>query len=282
MSKTALTLVACITLLWVGLAQAAPTAAQKCEAAKNVAAGKYAACRQTAEKTRVITGDLAKYAAAIARCEATFAKAWQAAIDKAADADPPATCPDEPLVANDYKPLIDANTDAIAKALSGDGLSVCGNAVLDSGEDCDFGTLGGKTCSTATADAKPFGTLACGAGCHFNTSGCHTCAELGGSIVGGSCWFLASAKGTSCTNECASKGLTYDAATKDYAGSDGTSPHCVEVANAIVFNPNWTVQPIGSTGVGCGIFNPPVLVRDGTPTTGEATDSQISRFCACH
>jgi hypothetical protein len=45
----------------------------------------------------------------------------------------------------------------------------CGNGVADVGEDCDSGDLAGATCSDEGFD---FGTLACGAGCMFDTSGC--------------------------------------------------------------------------------------------------------------
>src|SRR5262245_16453043 len=73
-------------------ASATPTAEQKCQGAKNQAAGKYAACRQKAEKGLAASGDTVKYRAAISKCEGQFDRAWQKAIDAAA-ADS-ATCPD--------------------------------------------------------------------------------------------------------------------------------------------------------------------------------------------
>lgn len=47
---------------------------------------------------------------------------------------------------------------------------LCGNAVVDSGEDCEVGNLNGATCVT-----RGFlgGTLVCGAGCRFDTSNCY-------------------------------------------------------------------------------------------------------------
>jgi hypothetical protein len=65
-------------------ALAGPTPEQKCQAAKNSAAGRYAACRQSAEKTLASAGDVTKYGDAIAKCETKFADAWQKAIDGAA------------------------------------------------------------------------------------------------------------------------------------------------------------------------------------------------------
>ncbi len=47
----------------------------------------------------------------------------------------------------------------------------CGNDVLDAGEDCDGSDLGGQAC----ADVDPSfvgGSLACAAGCTFDTAGC--------------------------------------------------------------------------------------------------------------
>ena len=51
MTKTTWAVAAGATLLWAGTVLATPTAQQKCEAAKNAAAGKYAACLQTAKRT---------------------------------------------------------------------------------------------------------------------------------------------------------------------------------------------------------------------------------------
>lgn len=283
---TLLTALAC-----AGSSFAAVTPAQKCQAAKNLVAGKYVACRQNAEKALALTGDATKYDAAIVKCQTKFDDSWQKEIDKAAIAG--ATCPDDPLTASQYQTVIDALTDNVATALAGGGLtlpSTCGNGTVEPGEGCDFGPLPvGSTCSSATAGAKPYGKLACGAGCAFDTSSCFACP---GKIVGGYCWWKGP-DGVSCANTCASIGMTYDPATKTYAGSDGSNANCIAVA-AAWFNwfppaPPITVQGIGSSGVGCGDFNFPVivdgnaagLVRDASPTLAEAVDPVISRFCAC-
>jgi uncharacterized protein DUF1566 len=47
--------------------------------------------------------------------------------------------------------------------------AVCGNGVVETGEDCDVGTLNGKTCQT---EGFAGGTLACGTGCAFDTIAC--------------------------------------------------------------------------------------------------------------
>ena len=258
---------------------AGPTPEQKCQAAKNSAAGKYAACRQSAEKTRVSTGDVEKYDDAIAKCETRFHDAWQKAIDNATNAE--ATCPDAPLAAADYKSLIDAHSSDIGTALAGGGLPVpdaCGNATVDAGEDCDIGTLGGQTCSTATAGVAPYGTLNCGAGCTFNVSGCFGCP---GQIVNGSCWILGW-EGDSCVNACAGLGMTYDPATAS-AGSAGSDESCLALALTLrgpSTQPLY-VQGTYNVGFGCARFSADTVIRDSAPTTGEAVNSQMERYCAC-
>lgn len=67
-------------------AHGAATAEQRCQAAKNKAAGKYALCRQKAEQRLVLTSDAARYTEGITRCEDKFAQAWQRAIDQATGA----------------------------------------------------------------------------------------------------------------------------------------------------------------------------------------------------
>ncbi len=46
----------------------------------------------------------------------------------------------------------------------------CGNGVIDAGEECDTGNLGGKTCSSFDSDWS--GTLSCNADCSFNFNSC--------------------------------------------------------------------------------------------------------------
>jgi len=64
------------TVLWATGSLAA-TPAQKCQAGKNKAAGKYAACRHGAEAKLATTGDGAAYTTAIAKCATKYSTAWQ-------------------------------------------------------------------------------------------------------------------------------------------------------------------------------------------------------------
>jgi trimeric autotransporter adhesin len=57
----------------------------------------------------------------------------------------------------------------------------CGNGVIDAGEVCDGGLLGGESCGTQGCSAG--GTLACNASCTgFDTSGCFGCTVCGDGV----------------------------------------------------------------------------------------------------
>ncbi|MEK7086676.1 MAG: dockerin type I domain-containing protein [Patescibacteria group bacterium] len=58
---------------------------------------------------------------------------------------------------------------------------VCGNSVLDSGEQCDGSALGGQTCVN---QGYTGGTLSCNANCTFDVSGCSSASPVGEIIVG--------------------------------------------------------------------------------------------------
>ena len=60
-------------------------------------------------------------------------------------------------------------------------VSVCGNGIIEGGEDCEGSNLGGATCSSLGYES---GTLSCRSDCTFNTSDC-TAASGGGGGAGG-------------------------------------------------------------------------------------------------
>jgi len=123
-------------LLAVGTAHAA-TPEQRCQSAKNKAAGKYVVCRQSAEaKLATRPGDpidLQKYLSALTRCATVYNRGWQKAIDKATSAG--AVCPDAPLTAADFQAVIDDHTDNIATGLTDGSLTHCGNGIIDFAEE---------------------------------------------------------------------------------------------------------------------------------------------------
>ncbi len=115
MRKIVFTVAASAALGWSSTAQAV-TAQQKCEAGKNNAVGKYAACRLKAEKNLVLNGDATKYAATIINCDAKLTKTWtnleQAAIAAGT------TCPSTGDLAA-VQTRVAGDTDAVADKLTG-------------------------------------------------------------------------------------------------------------------------------------------------------------------
>jgi hypothetical protein len=120
-------------LLVTGAARAAGTPEQKCQSGKNKAAGKYAGCLQNAEAKLVVTGDNAKYASTIGKCQAKFASTWQKLIDKATASG--TTCPDAPLTGVQFQTVIDEHSDNITTALGGGGLVDCPNELSQCQDD---------------------------------------------------------------------------------------------------------------------------------------------------
>lgn len=160
-------------LLTMDVAHAATTPEQQCQSAKNKAAGKYAACRQNAEAKYATSADLDKYNTALSKCVTKQSDAWLKATTKASDAG--ATCLDAPLTAADFQAVIDDLTTNVATGLEGGGLVRCGNGVIDFTEACDQSNLNGQTC---VGLGYSFGTLACGGGCVFDTTGCYSPPRL--------------------------------------------------------------------------------------------------------
>ena len=116
-------IVGVVLVVSAGVAGAASSAALRCQAGKNTAAGKYAACRQTAEAHFVTTGDMTKYTAALAKCDATLTKKWAKLEQVAANVG--ASCPDAPLTGAQFGTVINECTDNLATALGGGGLQDC-------------------------------------------------------------------------------------------------------------------------------------------------------------
>ena len=113
----AASLVGALATLSVSHALAGPTPEQKCQATKNMTAGKYAACRQSAEAKLAISNNVTKYTDALGKCATKFASAWQKAIDRATKKG--VTCLDAPFTAGEFQPGIDAHAQAVAAVLAG-------------------------------------------------------------------------------------------------------------------------------------------------------------------
>ena len=148
---------AAATALWTAVALAAATPAEKCEAAKLSAAGKYGACRLGAEKKAVLKAIAPDYT----KCDAKYTTAWGKAETKYGGACP--SSGDQAAI----QTQVTQDGAAVAAELAG--APLCGNGAINPEEQCDGSNLNGNTCATLGYSG---GTLACNGSCQFNTAGC--------------------------------------------------------------------------------------------------------------
>lgn len=135
----------------------------KCEAGKLKESSKYAACRLKADAKAVTTGEAADYT----KCESKFTDKWGSLEDTAL----PAVCPSDGDVGT-MNTRITTDTAEIATLLAGGTIEVCGDGVIDAGEDCDLGAPGTSDCDTETSGVSTLGELSCDSACQYDTSGC--------------------------------------------------------------------------------------------------------------
>lgn len=116
--------IAVILLVGLGVAAAAGTPAQQCQAGKNKLSGKYAGCRAKAEAALATTGDASRHDDTVAKCAAKFADAWSKLEAKATAAG--SACPSEGDEA-----AIDGRTTAYADGVAA---AVAGARFEDNGD----------------------------------------------------------------------------------------------------------------------------------------------------
>jgi hypothetical protein len=277
----------------------APSPQEKCESAKNEAAGDYARCRQAAEAQRVRNPDTAKYEAALARCEAEIAARFEKA--EAVAARKGAECPTTGDVA-DVDAWIAGRATTIAESLRpGGAVPECGDGEIDvSFEECDEADLSGRTCESFGYES---GALACTDGCRFDLAACENpCRFDGGMPANGQCWFINKfPTRESCDTICAAAGRTCDEATTASIALSNTYLQCGVIADLFVNAGNATSGATPECGanaaVGCVVANlggpvgsgTPLAVIDPAPTcaaSGVGTpcplfDESYRRICAC-
>jgi hypothetical protein len=167
-----LAVVASLVLGMVSPAGAADPAVS-CEAGKLTEAAKYGSCRLKAESKGVKHGSAPDFTACVER----FAIKWPRLEAVAAGA-----CPSN-ADQTEIDQRITDHADEIAILLSGGGLPTCGDAVIDSGEQCDSAALGGETCASLGFLS---GALACDSQCFFDLAGCDaTCGTCGNGTAEG-------------------------------------------------------------------------------------------------
>lgn len=177
-----------VTLLTV-IAHAEPTPGQKCEAGKNVAAGKYAICLHSAQSRFLNNGetDTAGRDFAVLKCGNKYSNKWQS-LEFVAAGECPSTG-DE----SDVKDFLDACVTSTEVALRGTPASdlSCGNGIVDTvqGEVCDDGnTANGDGCAADCSSWEcPLSPLGCDDGDPCTADQCvpggSTCVVASGNPV---------------------------------------------------------------------------------------------------
>lgn len=247
---------------------AATTPADKCEAAKNKAAGAYYSCRAKAEAYAISKSVPADYS----KCTSKF-------DDKYGDAetDGEGACPDDALTAPMNAYLAAQATSAAAILSGAQGVPTCGDATVNvAGEQCDGADLDGYSCTSLGYFS---GSLTCSGTCDFDVSGCFQCA---GFLYEGACWFLGGSLDT-CDAVCADQGLVYNEATATVAGSGGTDAACEAVLDGVGAAGTGLDYPSSNcaNGYGCSLAGGLRYRCVNVATTSTATTLGRSRVCAC-
>lgn len=159
-----------------GRVDAAPTPEQACEAAVQLAAGKYGQCTLVAESKDAKVPDPAKLAAALAKCSEKL----EVAIDKAIAKHGAAAC--SAAGAEDLESFLDSCLAPVSAASAAGGtLPSCGDGEVDVvGEQCDGDDFDGASCATLGFAG---GTLACDGSCRVDTAGCVVGSACGNGVV---------------------------------------------------------------------------------------------------
>lgn len=137
--RTTTATVALALALTASAALGAPTAEQKCRAGKGTAAGKYAACTQTAYAKLATSGDAQKLADALQKCREKLDAAWAKQEANATKAN--ASCPDLDGAGDGYRSVLSADAANVAQALAGAELVESSIVMTATGPVVDFGEV---------------------------------------------------------------------------------------------------------------------------------------------
>lgn len=138
MKPTTATIALAFTLA-ASTALGAPTPEQKCRSGKGTAAGKYAACTQTAYAKLATSGDAQKLADALQKCREKLDTAWAKQEANAAKAN--ASCPDLDDAGDGYRSVLSADAANVARALGGAELVESSIVMTATGPVVDFGDV---------------------------------------------------------------------------------------------------------------------------------------------
>lgn len=156
--------VATVATLVPTFSLAAPTAAQKCEAAVETATAKFAECRLNAEAKFSRDGDVAKRTASLERCSSRLSSAFVKAAAVYGTACP-ATRP-----VGEFDAFLSQCTVQVESAAGGGPFPTCGDGTVNvPGEHCDGSDLGGASCASLGFLG---GVLGCSPACRFDSAAC--------------------------------------------------------------------------------------------------------------
>ncbi len=151
------------------------------------------------------------------------------------------------------------------------GLSTCGDGLLEQGEACDCENLGGETCASATLGRLPEGTLGCSTTCVLQLTDCRSTFAAGGATGTGGFTSTGGVFGTGGSLGGGGALPIADAGVGDCYSLDGVpdptvtnvcylgplaNDHCID--NAISINGDTSTNET-SCGAGCGCAYCPSL-----------------------
>lgn len=134
---------------------------------------------------------------------------------------------------------------------------ICGNGIIDAGEDCDGANLGGLTCEDGLVGAHTGGTLACTAVCGLDTSGCTDDREA-------SCGYFCNTVQTNCTS---------------FYERFNTRDECMEICRLGIWDAGALDDTSGNT-LGCRITAAEAAATD--ETRCDAADTWSDDTCGDH
>lgn len=148
--------------LWAGVGEsrAALSASEVCQLRKVKEVSRFSKCVLKAEVREVRSGSPAAIQDCFARIEEQFAL-----LDERFGS---GVCPSF----GDGSAMgtrLGGDLDEVVTLLGGGEVSTCGNGLLEAGEECEFGDLGGATCGSEGLFGEG---LICGAGCILDPTGC--------------------------------------------------------------------------------------------------------------
>lgn len=213
-------------------AEATPTAAEKCAAAKSKIVGAYFLCLQKSQAKATLNATPPD----TTKCDAVFLEKWQQIESKGMG-----SCPDG-VIGDEIRRSIEDCAETSASIVSGSArVPTCGDGAINvAGEICDGPDLGGMSCTSLGFTG---GTLTCTTACRFETSACtnSSCAATSPGYT--------APNGCTCADTWTYSGNTYCNGGCANPNGDPNGPWCF--TEATCNGQNWAYCQASGTGSGC-------------------------------